>query len=161
MVSEFVVGRAAGLAGRLSAYMEQYGISARGVEALSKEGGARGLAHQRISEILREPERRSSAMIQRLESVLKSPALHRTFEGSKTIRVDAPMFSAESLRGLERPSGATGFKFVYESDAYPGGYGTSALSAYSADDPESALGLVPGGEVESIVRVIWFRPNNG
>lgn len=150
------------LATKLNAFLETRAkvpgekLSLRRIEALT------GIAHQRLSELLRvvrdpdfEGNGPGSRSLARITDALSSPALQLPITRARTVRIDAPMFTPESLRGLSRPDGARGFQFVYGADSYETGYGQTTLSDLYNDNPEDAIGLVPGG-VGNISSVVWY-----
>lgn len=115
-----------------------------------------GLPRATVQDFLKDPERRRSSTIARIAAALESPALQITRNNLRTMRVDAPVFTRESLRALSRPDGATGFQFVYQTDQYDKGFGQTILSDIFNESPEDSIGLVPGG-ANNIVSVLWYK----
>ena len=157
MVSRFDPSRALNLAGRLQSFLDTRAKAAGKPLSLREIERLTGIPHQRLSDFLRAPERRTAATISAIEKGLARPALQFQVQRERTLRIDAPLFTAESLRGLSRPDVATGFQFVYNSESYGSGFGQTVLSDMAMDNPEDAIGLVPGG-VDNIVSVIWYTP---
>lgn len=155
MVSPLRGLNAAQIATKLSKFLETRAKGAEGALSLRALERLTGIPHQRLSDFLAAPEARSAATVSRIARGLASPALHTPIRRERTVRVDAPFFTPESIGALDRPDGATGFRFVYEEEGYPGGYGSTVLTAFRNDAPVDAIGLVPGG-VEGIASVIWY-----
>lgn len=114
-----------------------------------------GIPRSTLGDFLRDPERVRPATVERMNKLLTDPRLNIARPGLRTVRIDAPAFTRQSLGALERPDGARGFAYVYETTAYGSGVGQTILSPVSDEDPADALGLVPGGE-DAIVSVLWY-----
>lgn len=115
-----------------------------------------GVPRTTVQDFLRDPEGRTARTVARIAQGLASPALQVARDNLRTTRVDAPVFTTESLRAMSRPDGARGFQFVYQTDQYDKGYGQTILSDLFNESPEDAVGLVPGG-VDSVVSVLWYK----
>lgn len=157
MVALNIAARAAALAEKLSTFLTQREVSSG--KPLSQREVARltGVSRSTLGYFLRDPERRSARTVANIEAALSSPALQFRHDGIRTTRIDAPLFTPDSIRSLSRPDGARGFAFVYRTDAYESGYGTTILSDVRSDDPEDALGLIPGLDAADIASVLWYR----
>lgn len=145
---------AAGLAARLETFLGKKiggGGGPISQRALAKQIG---IPRTTLQDLLRDPSRRRPATIAKIAEALTSKAAQVTTQMARTARVDAPLFTRESLRGLSRPDNAMGFRFVVVDDRYPEGYATTITDMNPNSSPADALGLI-GDDVDSIVSVVW------
>jgi len=113
-----------------------------------------GIPRTTLQDFLRDPERRRAATVGRIADALVSKAAQWVTEMDRTARVDAPLFTRDSLRLLSRPDGAQGFRFVVQEDRYASGLATTISNMNPNDSPADALGMV-GDDEGSIVSVVW------
>lgn len=157
MVSESVVSRALSAADKLNAFLRR--AVGPNLANLSQREIARrtGFPRSTLGDFLRDPASRSLRTVARVESLLADPRLQVQRPGLRTVKVDAPAFTRESLAALQRPVGATGIAFVYSGEDVSGtkGYNQTVLSDAFDEDPLSASELVPGG-TGNIVSIVWY-----
>ena len=156
MVTPSNAARATTLAARLQGLLDVRAKVPGGALSLREIERRTGIPHQRLTDFLAAPERRRASTVARIEAALSSPSMQFESRRERTVRVDAPLFTPSSLRSLSRPDDARGFGFVYESDAYDSGYATTVLSDVYSDNPEDAIGLIPGFDVDRLTSVIWY-----
>ena len=155
MVSPLSVLNAVNIAKRLSAFTGRSAgpklipTSQREIARLT------GIPRSTLGDFLRAPEKARGATVARMNKLLTDQRLNIARPGLRTIRVDAPAFTRQSLGALERPEGARGFAYVYNSPGCGRPFGQTVLSDISTEDPADAIGLVPGGE-DAIVSVLWY-----
>lgn len=154
MVTLFGGLSATTLAGRLATYLGK-------PTSLSQRGLAKqiGIPRTTLQDFLRSPEGRRAATVAKISNALTSKAAQVVTQMDRTARVDAPLFTRESLRALTRPvdaSGASplGFRFVVQDDRYASGLSTTITNMSALENPEDALGMV-GDDTDAIVSVVW------
>jgi len=155
MVTPLSVGRAFAVRGRLEAFLgRSVGPQLR---PLSQRDIARltGFPRSTLGDFLRGEGAPRPRTVERIEQLLTDPRLQVQRPGMRTVRVDAPAWSRQSLAALEQPEGARGFAFIYTVGDHETGYGQTKLSARSDGPPQAAIGLVPDG-ADSIVSVLWY-----
>ena len=144
------------LASRLRSFLGRAVGSAQ--TALSERETIRrlGVPRQTVRDFLADPEGRRAGTIARIATALESPALQVARDNLRTTRIDAPVFTRDSLAAMSRPDNVRGFQFVYQTDQYEKGYGQTILSDLFNEDPEDLVDLVPGGAA-NIVSVVWYK----
>lgn len=117
-----------------------------------------GLPRTTLQDFLKDPGRRRASTVANIAAKLQSSALQIVRTNLRTVRVDAPVFTRDSLRSVSRPNNPRGFQFIYaveENPDYPKRVGqTMFVDTFNAN-PEDYGHLVPGGE-GNIVSVLWY-----
>ena len=146
---------AVNLAARLQNYLAKAGSPSQRTFAT-----AIGIPRSTLQDFLRDPSTRRAATIARITGALESRAAQNLTNMPRTTRVDAPVFTRESLRALSRPTNAqgqdaVGFRFVTEDDRYSSGFSSTISNLNPNDTPADALGMV-GDDPSAIVSIVWI-----
>ncbi len=113
-----------------------------------------GMPRSTIQDFMLDPLKSLPRTVQRMTSLLDDPRLRLAQPGERVMFIDAPRFTAESLRDLSVPEDSQAVRFISETLASPGReYGSTDWLFIDGDIDELA-GFVPGGP-EAITRVLF------
>lgn len=112
------------------------------------------IAHQRLSEFLRNPESVTANMLQRISDVIESPTLEQIWGGDRVTYFDAPAMTEQRIASMQVPTGAVAFRLVIETDE--DGYNGFRSSGWSGDLERinEALDAAPGGR-NAVTRIVF------
>lgn len=115
---------------------------------------ATGIAHQRLSDFMRNPESATVAMMARVRTAIESPAAAIRFEGQRVGYLDAPRFTRDVLANLPELATARAFRIVVATpeEGYKGYRSTGWVGDVSRL-PELAE-FAPGGYA-NIARILF------
>jgi hypothetical protein len=113
-----------------------------------------GVARSTIQDFISDPSRARASTAARMESLLDDSRLSLYQPGERVMFVDAPRFTAETLRNLEIPEDATAVRVISEQLASPGReFGSTGWLDIEDDLDQQIIDAV--GSEQAITRVLF------
>lgn len=157
MVSQLLGLSAGALAARIETFLARPAAPSQRAFALQT-----GIARSTLQDLLRDPSKRRAATVENIFTKITSRAGQVTTQMVRTARVDAPLFTRDSLGAMGRPDNKeglspVGFRYVVHDETGSGretGFATTALNSDPNATPLSALGMA-GDDPDAVVSVVW------
>ena len=113
-----------------------------------------GVPRSTIQDFLADPSRARPRTVQRMEALLDDPRLVLSQPGTRVTFVDAPRFTAQSLRNVQVPEEATAVRIISESIASPGReFGSTSWLDIEDDLGQQVIDAV--GSTDVVARVLF------